>query len=578
LRGWWRTWPTANIGVATGARSGLFVLDVDPDKGGDATLGMLLSEHGMLPPTVEAITGSGGHHYLFAHPGRHTPNSSQKLGPGLDVRGDGGYIVVAPSSHRSGNTYEWQPGSAPWERQTVAAPAWIFDLLSPPVPSPQRQLPVDIAARRASAYLEKIPGAVAGQRGHDTAWKAALAVVRGFRLSEGEAFSMLASEYNPRCEPPWSEKELLHKVRSAMQDATVPFGYLLDAQRDAPPPAVREPGSDDDSPAPAIKPTRLNMQPISVLLAEEIPETEWLFLPYLETHSIAALVAPPSIGKTLLAFFIAAQVAASGKRVAIIEEEGGKRGFQKRIDRAMRATGKQENIFYSFKPRIHLMNKSDILALCVELAGYDLIVIDSLARVTTGVEENDAKEMGQIVESMDIVRERSGATVLSIHHTGKSKWKPGEVPALSDGRGSSALVAGLDTVLALAPVLKQTPGMVSFELHITKQRDEDTQVPPRLVTIAMTGPVAEVTMEETERNSQPSPSEIRLAQLIPLVLAEIPEPPAAAVSREEIQNELGRRPSDIRAAVNALIDQRKVKELSRKRLIRIPSNRPERTT
>jgi hypothetical protein len=362
IRGWWRTWPDANVGIATGARSGLFVLDVDPDKGGDATLGMLVSEHGQLPETVEALTGSGGRHVLFAHPGRHTPNSTQRLGAGLDVRGDGGYIVAAPSVHRTGNVYEWQPGSEPG-KALAGAPSWLFELLAPPPSSvPRPALASDNAYRRASAYLAKIPGAVAGSRGHDQAFKAAFAVVRGFRLSEGEAFGLLASEYNPRCTPPWSDKELEHKVRSAAHDARVPMGYLLDVERPGTSfldkkevPQSRVPGEDDDKETPK---SRLGLQPVSVLLTETIPPTEWLISPWLEAGSIAALVAPPNLGKTLLAFWLATQVKG---RVAIIEEEGGKRGFQKRIDRAVRAVGGDKgNIDYAFKPRLSLMNQNDI--------------------------------------------------------------------------------------------------------------------------------------------------------------------------------------------------------------------------
>ena len=66
---WWTEFPNANIGLPTGAGSGLVVLDVDTLKGGDDGLSDLLQVHGPLPETVMAITGSGGYHYLFAHPG-----------------------------------------------------------------------------------------------------------------------------------------------------------------------------------------------------------------------------------------------------------------------------------------------------------------------------------------------------------------------------------------------------------------------------------------------------------------------------------------------------------------------------
>lgn len=65
IRAWGRRWPHANIGGAAGAKSGRVVLDVDPRHGGDVSLELLEHEHGSLPETQEALTGSGGRHFYF---------------------------------------------------------------------------------------------------------------------------------------------------------------------------------------------------------------------------------------------------------------------------------------------------------------------------------------------------------------------------------------------------------------------------------------------------------------------------------------------------------------------------------
>jgi hypothetical protein len=605
IAGWWRSWPSANIGLVTGAQSGIWALDIDTLKGGELTLNELEAANGRLPETVEAKTGSGGRHLLFVHPGYPVPNSTRRLGPGLDVRGDGGYVVAAPSLNSRG-AYRWthEPGSIP----LAEAPAWLLELVCSKLPPPDEREPSwrevrpaakpDKAHARAAAYLARMEPSISGSGGHDALWAAAQAMVRGFRLSEGEALELLAGDFNHRCQPEWSEKELIHKVASAAGKSSLPWGYLLDAERTSDrtrsaatgsqeartsdpsqgSAATREPGSDDGEETqevPVPKPSLLKLQPISVLLAEQIPPTEWLIAPWIETGSIGAIVAPPNIGKTLLAFHFSVQVAAAGKRVAIIEEEGGKRGFQSRISRAVAAAGGPgacKTIDWSFKPRISLMSGSHVADLCDELAGYDLVIIDSLARVTTGMEENDAKEVGQLVASLDIIREATKAAVYSIHHTGKSKWKPGEVPTLADGRGSSALAGGLDTVIALAYVAEeeQLTGVVSFTIHITKQRDEDNKVAPRLARIKMTGPEAYVEMEESPTTRGPSPAEQRVAALLQVVLFAIPEAPGEPITREALQDKLGKRPSDIRSAVNRLIEQGKIKELVRRRLTRVP--------
>jgi len=90
-------------------------------------------------------------------------------------------------------------------------------------------VPLDLSRRvdRARRYVSRVPGAVSGQGGHQTTWLVALALVRGFDLPTEVAYELLAGDFNPRCEPPWSERELRHKVESAARDATAERGYLL---------------------------------------------------------------------------------------------------------------------------------------------------------------------------------------------------------------------------------------------------------------------------------------------------------------------------------------------------------------
>ena len=132
IRKWWSMWPDANVAVRTGIVSGFFALDVDTGNGkiGEETLAAYEANRGKLPETVKAVTGSGGAHYLFRQPGFDVPNSAQKLlGPGLDIRGDNGYIVVDPSNHVSGGQYAWVPGHAPNETDVAEAPDWLLDIL-----------------------------------------------------------------------------------------------------------------------------------------------------------------------------------------------------------------------------------------------------------------------------------------------------------------------------------------------------------------------------------------------------------------------------------------------------------------
>jgi len=137
---WWSKWPNANVGIATGEKSGIFVLDVDgplhgtnESKGidGHNSLEDLLNDHGgTIPETVEAITPSGGRHIVFKYPAGVTiPNSSNSLGDGLDVKSTNGYIVAAPSVVPAGE-YNWDCGLHPEDIPAVECPAWLLSAIT----------------------------------------------------------------------------------------------------------------------------------------------------------------------------------------------------------------------------------------------------------------------------------------------------------------------------------------------------------------------------------------------------------------------------------------------------------------
>jgi hypothetical protein len=126
---WWTAAPF-NIGIRTGAPSGIIVVDVDPRHRGDTTLTDLERQHGPLPPTWRFLTGGGGEHVLFKHPGGEVRNDvGTKLGAGLDCRGDGGYIVAPPSLHISGRRYAVSVDHDPNDVPLAEAPRWLVEAL-----------------------------------------------------------------------------------------------------------------------------------------------------------------------------------------------------------------------------------------------------------------------------------------------------------------------------------------------------------------------------------------------------------------------------------------------------------------
>lgn len=205
-----------------------------------------------LPPTL-AITGRASapnSHWWYLCPGavtrkHHFPGTKKMI---VEIRSTGCQTVVGPSIHPSGEAYEWLTGEPATVEHEVLAKA-VEGLAQAVIArtgaaAPAAARPAHRAAasadeallRRATAYLDAMDPAISGQGGHDTTYTAATAMVHGFGLDPEMALQLLLDRYNPRCEPPWTEKELRHKVEdAATKPHELPYGWLRDAPRQVAP-------------------------------------------------------------------------------------------------------------------------------------------------------------------------------------------------------------------------------------------------------------------------------------------------------------------------------------------------------
>jgi len=220
IAAWWKRWPDALVAIATGKPSGIVALDIDIRKTGSGLDSLQMLGVNFHPQTPSAHTPSGGLHCLFAWPGHHVPCSAGKLGPHLDVRGDGGALILPPGPGRF-----WDPHLG-LDTPLMPVPAWMTP------PEPERIARVPRIKTTLTPYCEaalrntyqRIVEAPCGQQ-ETTLNNAAFALggliaSRGMPADAALELLQLAASKMPIYDTsrPWRQKELDRKIRDALTD------------------------------------------------------------------------------------------------------------------------------------------------------------------------------------------------------------------------------------------------------------------------------------------------------------------------------------------------------------------------
>jgi hypothetical protein len=204
-------WPSANVALVTGKISGTLVLDIDPRHGGDESLDALEEQHGKLPHTPEVLTGGGGRHLYFAAPERPVPSSTGVVGPGLDVRAEGGYVVAPPSVHITGKPYAWELSSRIGDVPLAQAPEWLLELCLQGEPTAKGGIK---PAKSEDEWLELLwQGAAEGKRNVSLS-KLAGHLLRIRVLRPSIAAALVHCWNEARCQPPLGKDEVQQVINS----------------------------------------------------------------------------------------------------------------------------------------------------------------------------------------------------------------------------------------------------------------------------------------------------------------------------------------------------------------------------
>jgi len=442
---WRRQWPDANQALVTGAISELVVVDVDPRRNGGQAL-----QGRALPPTRVVRTPSGGAHYYFQHPGQTVPCVPDLL-PGVDLKGDGGYVLVPPSSI-DGNAYEV-----------------VID--EPPAPMPQ-WLPAVLQLRAvrggtgrldATELASLLRGVPEGQRDASAARIAGHYLAKG--IPAGETLELLKL-WNANNRPPLDEATLRKVLRSINGRETRKRTQTGNGQG-----AIGE-----DRPA-----RTLTVLTAKALCALPDPDPQAELLGAVLVRGARTLIgAHTGHGKTTLAFaMIKAVVTKSafldwtgaGGRALVIDAEQGLRTIKRRLREA--GLDDSEAVHYVQVPDGLALDKdqaeADAIETILQTGRYDLVLLDPLYKLHTG-DSNSEREAVDLMRRLDRWRETYRFALVLVTHTRKPP-PLGARFTMHEFFGSGAYLRGAEVILGLQMI------KAGFsKLHFFKDRDGDLPV------------------------------------------------------------------------------------------------------
>lgn len=449
IKAWWEKWPEANIGIETGVKSGIVVLDVDERNGGIESMKKVIAEEGKLEHTIKAFTANKGYHFYYKH--QFDIKTTPGIRKGVDIKSDGGYVIAPPSKLDDKKRYIWCENKGP-DKELIDAPGWM--------------------ARVPEKIFAPIGNIISNGRRNDTL--ASLAGSMRRRGMSPESIYAALAEENKKCVPPLPDGE----VRSISNS----IGRYVPAQE-----------------AELVEDERLfwDWQEFADKSCEDIknniPEGICRYhIKYLEEAlmgifpaELVVIGADTGVGKTQLANDIAFHNALSKKHVYLFSLEGdvfdvSKREWHKRtvklireaqdheIDLSFREfiTNRDERLWkyreeafkgliLDYKDYLHIYKRKkalDIETLSRQLAyakdNADLIIIDHLHYF----EFSTSNEHAEITEILKRIRELIAEyriPVVLVSHLRK-KTKDRFLPDNEDFHGSSNIAKQADTCIILS--------------------------------------------------------------------------------------------------------------------------------
>lgn len=439
IRAWWSRWPDANVAIATGARSGIAVVDIDPRNGGNETAGNLQITATKYA-TRMAFTGSRGWHFYYQI---SEPTPSGELGPGVDFQADGKYVIAPPSKHISGLEYSWLSND-----ELIPLPAAFRPKLPARALKPRPEVP-GIIEPDQKEWVAELLNQPCGEGSRNKTLTRLAGYFRN-QLPELVALTILLDWNRRCCQPPLPDEEVIECVKHKYRR----YAGLPEPER--------------------TEPTAWTWRSI---LDTEIPEPEMVVEKILPV-GLTILAGRPKNYKSWLAQQIAKDVATAsasltfgtrpGKVIYIAMEDSPLR-LKKRL-RLMSAPATDDVIVYTdFRP----LDDGGLGDLAELITKHEpvLVVIDTLARIISGKrDQGRVGEMTEVVGPLQKLALMTNTAILVIDHHRKGGIEVKDV--VDDVMESTAKTAVADAIWGLY----RKRGETSAKLVVTGRDIEEQEL------------------------------------------------------------------------------------------------------
>jgi hypothetical protein len=409
VRNWWTEWPDANIGMATGRLSGLMVVDCDSEE----AVKRFTESYPEGRRTLQAQTGrEGGKHFYFCFEERITNDAGKLLGPGIDIRGQGGFVIVPPSIHANGKAYQWINRNEPLPLASKLREILVTRSKTAPPSNGEG------GYRGRFDTAKALAGVPEGQR-EETLFRSACKL-RSADVPQGMAETLIL-EAARNCQPPFPENIALEKVEWA-------YSHYQPGQKPEKERKENKSGEEKQNPWAFAKDA-------PTFLAEQEKEFKGIAKDLLAPGAVTLMAAPRGVGKTQVSHALAVAVATGGffrnervdpLRVLLLDRDNPQAIIKKRL----RSWGADSAKNLCVLTRDCAPDLKDKKAWEIfPLADYEVLIVDSVGSATEGITEKEGKQTTEVLATiLDVARKGPAVLLLTnctkdaLNLKGRGEW------------------------------------------------------------------------------------------------------------------------------------------------------------